>query len=96
MRSVIPAAAILLLLAGCLAAAPQQAASDDVIYDLVRLKLAEDRDVGQTNIQVAVKEGVVTLRGQMDRDKNRKKAEKIAKKVKGVRQVINELTLAPQ
>ena len=96
MHSVIPAAAILFLLAGCLAAAPQQAVSDDVIYDLVRLKLAEDRDVGQTNFQVAVKEGVVTLRGQVDRDKNRKKAEKIAKKVKGVRQVINELTLAPQ
>ena len=60
------------------------------------MKLAGYCDVRGTHIQVTVKEGVVTLRGEIDKDNNRKKAEKLAKKVKGVKQVINELTLAPQ
>ncbi|MCW5981137.1 MAG: BON domain-containing protein [Bryobacteraceae bacterium] len=87
---------ILLLICSCLAAAPQGNASDDHIYDQVRLKLAGDRDVRGTHIEVTVSDGVVTLRGQVDKEKNRRKAEKLAKKVKGVRQVVNELTLAPQ
>jgi osmotically-inducible protein OsmY len=87
-------AGIFFFIAAC-AAAPQQAVSDDVIYDQVRLKLAGDRDVRGTHIEVTVKDGVVTLRGRMDREKNRKKAEKLARKVKGVREVLNELTVAP-
>jgi hypothetical protein len=57
--------------------------SDDEIVDKVRLKLAAD--VRGTAFEVTVKEGVVTLRGQVDKEKNKKRAEKLAKKVKGVK-----------
>lgn len=75
--------------------AGQQKVSDDEIYDKVRLRLASDRDVRGMAIEVDVKEGVVTLRGRVDKEKARRRAEKLAKKVKGVVQVINELRVAP-
>ncbi len=65
--------------------------SDDVVYDQVRLKLAQDRDVGGGNINVKVSQGVVTLSGTVKKDMIRTRAEKLAKKVKGVQQVVNEL-----
>ena len=95
MRSAAIALGALFFLAAFLAAAPQQAVPDDEIYDQVRLKLAGDRDVRGTSFEVTVKDGIVTLRGRVDKEKNRKKAEKLAKKVKGVRDVVNELTVAP-
>lgn len=67
--------------------------SDGEIHDHVRLKLAGDRDVRGTQIQVEVKDGVVTLKGQVHSEKARKRAAKLAKKVKGVKKVINELTV---
>ena len=85
---------LLALLFGSVVAADQ--ATDDRIYDQVRLKISADRDIGQNNLQVTVEDAVVTLRGQVDKEKFRKKAEKLAKKVKGVKKVVNELTVAPQ
>lgn len=85
---------LLALLLGSVAAADQE--TDDRIYDQVRLKISADRDIGQNNLQVRVEDAVVTLRGQVDKEKFRKKAEKLAKKVKGVKKVVNELTVAPQ
>ncbi len=70
--------------------------SDDKIYDEVRLKLAGDQDVRGTALEVEVAEGVVTLRGQVDKEKNKKRAAKLTKKIKGVKKVVNELTVAPQ
>jgi hyperosmotically inducible protein len=67
--------------------------SDDVIYDQVRLKLAEDPAVNGGALEVDVKDGVVTIRGKVRTDKAREKAEKVAKKVKGVKSVINELKI---
>lgn len=75
--------------------AAQQKVSDDEIYDKVRLRLASDRDVRGMAIEVDVKDGVVTLRGRVDKEKARRRAEKLAKKVKGVVEVINELRVAP-
>ncbi len=69
---------------------------DDVIYDKVRVKLAGDRDVRGTTIQVEVQNGVVTLEGQVFNEKAKKRATKLTKKVKGVKKVINNLTTAPQ
>jgi osmotically-inducible protein OsmY len=40
-----------------------------------------------------VKDGVVTLTGQVDEPKAKDRAEKLAKKVKGVKQVINKITV---
>ncbi len=77
-----------------LAAAPE--VPDDEIHDQVRLKLAGDRDVRGTNIRVEVKDGVVTLRGRVINDKAKKRATKLTRKVKGVKKVINELTVPPK
>ena len=69
--------------------------SDDVIYDQVRVKLAGDRDTGGDAIEVKVHEGVVELSGRVRSDTAKSKAEKIAKKVKGVVKVVNQLKVAP-
>lgn len=67
--------------------------TDDEIYDNVRQKLATNRDVKGGGIEVEVKEGVVVLRGKVLEAKQKSKAEKVAKKVKGVKKVVNELRI---
>ena len=47
---------LLVLLFGSLVAADQ--ATDDRIYDEVRLKISADRDIGQNNLQVTVEDAV--------------------------------------
>lgn len=69
--------------------------SDDRITDQVRMRLVGDQDVKGGGLDVSVKDGVVTLRGRVDTDKGKKKAEKLTKKVKGVKSVDNELTVGP-
>ena len=69
--------------------------TDDEIYDKVRITLANDRDVKGGNIDVKVSKGVVELQGTVRLEKQRVKAEKVAKKVKGVQKVINNLKVAP-
>jgi osmotically-inducible protein OsmY len=69
--------------------------SDDQIYDQVRRKLATDREVKGGGLDVEVRQGVVTMRGKVRTDKQKTKAEKIAKKVKGVTKVVNELVVEP-
>jgi len=64
---------------------------DDRLYDQVRRKLAEDRDVNGGGIDVTVKNGVVTLAGKVHKDKQKQRAEHVAKKVKGVTSVVNNL-----
>jgi osmotically-inducible protein OsmY len=87
-----------LLVAFCLFAgslfAAQKDLTDDVIYDQVRVKLAADREVGGAGIDVKVTDGVVELRGNVKKDQIRGKAEKIAKRVKGVKSVVNNLQVA--
>jgi osmotically-inducible protein OsmY len=75
------------------AAYPQGTPSDDRLYDEVMRKLANDRDAGGDPIQITVKDGKVTLSGTVKSEKARAKAEKVARKVKGVTAVENRLTL---
>jgi hyperosmotically inducible periplasmic protein len=70
--------------------------ADDKIYDLVRTKLANDTDVKGAGLDVTVKAGVVTLRGRVHDDRAKEKAVKLAKSVKGVVSVTNELKLFSQ
>jgi hyperosmotically inducible protein len=67
--------------------------SDDVLTDSVRRKLANDQIVKGGGLEVIVKEGVVTMRGSVEYDKQKQRAAKVAKKVSGVKSVINELTV---
>ena len=87
---------LVLVTPGALPSLASEKVSDDEIYDNVRLKLAGDRDVRGTALEVDVKNGVVTLRGEVDKEKNKQRAERLTKKVKGVVRVINELTVAPR
>jgi osmotically-inducible protein OsmY len=83
---------VLLLLAGvCLAA--EKTLTDDAVYNQVRIKLADDPVVKGGGLEVDVKKGVVTLSGTVELEVQREKAAKVAKKVKGVKEVINHIEL---
>ena len=68
--------------------------SDDSIYDYVKRKLANDQVVKGGALEIDVKEGVVTLRGTVETEQQKQRAEKLAKKVKGVKSVVNEIKLS--
>jgi hyperosmotically inducible periplasmic protein len=68
--------------------------SDDSLHDLVMRKLADDADVKGGGLDIDVKDGVVTLRGKLESEKQIQKAERLAKKVNGVKKVVNEISLA--
>ena len=67
--------------------------NDDRIYDDVRRRLADDADVKGAAIEVSITKGAVTLKGRVHDEKARAKATRIAKKVKGVTTVDNQLKL---
>ena len=70
---------------------------DDRIEDLVRVRLAGNRDTGGAGrIKVAVTGGSVVLTGKVDSDRQKSAAEKQAKKVKGVKGVVNQLVVEPK
>ena len=69
----------------------QKPSSDDELHDKVIARLDADREVKGGGIDVEVKDGVVTLRGKIREEKQKVKAERIARKVAGVKQVVNEL-----
>lgn len=82
---------ILALLLTAPVPATAQQMTDDEIHDAVMKRLANDRDVKGGGIEVEVASGVVTLRGKVREDKQKVRAERITKKVKGVTKVVNEL-----
>jgi hyperosmotically inducible protein len=69
--------------------------TDDMIADQLRLKLAADPDVKGGALDIAVKDGVVTLKGRVSTAKARSKAERLAKKIQGVKSVVNQLVAGP-
>jgi osmotically-inducible protein OsmY len=89
------ALALLLLLPGITFAAAQQSSTDDQIYDLVRRRLAGDPDVKGGALDITVQNGVVTLKGNVRTEKAKKKAEKLVKKIKGVKGLDNQLVVRP-
>ena len=76
-------------------AAKDKVVTDDLIYDQVRRKLANDADVKGGALDVTVAQGVVTIKGVLEKEHQRSKAEKLASKVHGVKKVINEIKLGP-
>jgi osmotically-inducible protein OsmY len=69
--------------------------SDDAVTDMVRRKLANDRDVKGGTLNVDVKKGVVTIKGAVTQEKQKQRAEKLARKVAGVKQVVNQIVVRP-
>ena len=66
---------------------------DDRIYDEVRRRLADDADVKGGAIDVTVNNGAIVLKGRVHENKAKEKATRIAKRVKGVTTVDNQLKL---
>jgi osmotically-inducible protein OsmY len=91
-RILLPLVLVFTLLATAFAAS--KPVSDDFISDTIRQKLAADQIVKGGAIDVIVKDGAVTLRGKVEEERQKNKAEKIAKKVGGVKSVVNEIELA--
>ena len=69
--------------------------SDDKIYDELKLKLGRDPEVKGGGFTIDVKDGVVTLEGKVRAEKQKARAERLTKKVKGVVQVVNKLVVEP-
>ena len=88
---VLRAVSMLLVVALVMPVFAQNTSSDDRIYDAVRQRLANDPDVKGADLDVAVKDGVVTIKGTVNDQRAKDKAEKIVKKVKGVTRVENQL-----
>jgi osmotically-inducible protein OsmY len=84
--------ALFLMQAVCTAKDPPQV-TDDTISDAVRVKLASDQVVGVLPLQVTVKDGVVTLAGSVEQKSLKSRAETVTKKVKGVKQVVNNIEI---
>jgi osmotically-inducible protein OsmY len=91
--------AVALLLSGAFTQSPLLAQKmdnpDDRISDQVRMRLATDADVKGGALDVTVKNGSVVIKGRVDSEKGKAKATHLAKKVKGVKDVDNELTVGP-
>jgi osmotically-inducible protein OsmY len=90
-RKLLAAAATALLFAGlCLAA---DKPTDDLIRDRVMLKVGSDPDAKAGDLGVEMKDGVATLTGVVETPSQKDKATKLARKVKGVKQVVNNIRL---
>lgn len=81
------------LFAALLLNAAEKKITDGTMYDQVRMRLASDSEVKGGNLDVDVKNGVVTIKGRVSTDRAHQKVERLAKKVKGVTQVINQVTV---
>ncbi len=66
---------------------------DNILYDNVKRKLANDQTVKGGALTVDVKAGVVTLGGSVEYDNQKVRAEKIVKKMAGVKSVVNNITV---
>jgi osmotically-inducible protein OsmY len=75
------------------AVAATKQVDDNVLYDTVKRKLANDQLVKGGALEVEVKSGAVTLKGAVEFDNQKARAEKIVKKVSGVKSVDNQITV---
>jgi hyperosmotically inducible protein len=87
---------VILALASVCLAKDKQPLTDGTITDQVSIKLASDAIVKGGAIKVDVNQGMVTLSGQVEDQKQKERATMLAKKVKGVKQVTNNITVRDQ
>jgi osmotically-inducible protein OsmY len=92
LKAVLSFLLVFVLAAACLPA-QKITPSDDALFDMVKRKLANDPDIKGGALDVKVANGVVTLAGSVDQNKHKQKAEKIVRKMRGVKQVVNNLTV---
>jgi osmotically-inducible protein OsmY len=95
-RSVLVFALLAVLMSGCVALTGKSAGQtiDDVsITAAVKAKLAGEKMSTLTRIDVDTNQGVVYLTGTVDSLAMKQRAADIARQVKGVRDVVNNLTV---
>lgn len=71
----------------------KETAEDTAVTTKVKASLLADSDISSLNISVETKKTVVTLSGCADTKAQMHKAEKDTKEIKGVKSVINKLTI---
>jgi hyperosmotically inducible protein len=82
-----------LLMAASVLTAADKPITDGHIIDAVRIRLSGDAEVKGGALEVDSKQGIVTLTGVVETSRQKDKAAKLAKKVKGVKQVINNIEI---
>ena len=95
----VAASCVLLVASGCAVSRGQESVGayiDDAgITTLVKSRFFEDKDVAGTSISVETLKGTVMLSGFAKNALERNKAETIARGVKGVTAVKNEIAIRP-
>ncbi len=64
---------------------------DDLLYDRVIRTLVNDRQLKTNALTVVVEDGAVTVTGTLESEKLRLRVGKVVKKIKGVKQVVNQV-----
>ena len=86
--------AIVLLSSGLFLSVISCGPSDDKINESIKTALSGNEALGAVTTTVA--DGVVTLRGEVENDELKALAETTAREVKGVKSVVNSLSVKPQ
>jgi len=89
---------LLALAAGSLlgpAGAAEPEISDDLLHDQVMRQLVSDRELKILELKVEVVDQVVTVLGYVRTQRLVQRVEPVAKKVKGVRKVVNKVAVRP-
>jgi hyperosmotically inducible periplasmic protein len=93
------ASLVLLAASGCAVSRGQESVGayvdDTGITTLVKSRFFEDKDVAGTSISVETLNGTVMLSGFAKSNLERNKAETIARAVRGVKSVKNEISVRP-
>ena len=93
------ASLVILAASGCAVSRGQESVGayvdDTGITTLVKSRFFEDKDVAGTSISVETLNGTVMLSGFAKSNLERNKAETIARAVRGVKSVKNEIALRP-
>lgn len=71
----------------------QDGPKDPAISTTIEAKFAEDQQGGLSDIIVTTEEGTVTLTGTVQRAERKARAAELARQVKGVRRVKNDLEI---
>jgi len=93
-QSLLPVIGLVWLLSGCQALTGEtmgQNIDDTTITTTVKTKLAAEKGITLTRVQVDTNRGVVQLTGVVDSAADRSKAEQVARGVGGVKSVVNNL-----
>jgi osmotically-inducible protein OsmY len=93
-QSLLPVIGLVWLLSGCQALTGEtmgQNIDDTTITTTVKTKLAAEKGITLTRVQVDTNRGVVQLTGVVDSVADRNKAEQVARTVGGVKSVVNNL-----